>query len=339
MAETAGESEVASKEITFKTITQEVFKLTLPLSTTVAELKAKIFEDKGDNFEVERQKLIYNGKVLEDTQQLSDVNVDEKKYIVVMVSRKKVEQPVAAQTSNVETAKASTPTQPTESGSTSATAPTATPAVPSTPEISPEHEAKISNIMAMGYPREEVIRALRAAFWDGDRAVEYLCTGIPAGTDAIVDADEGSADALLEQELVDEEDPLAFLRDSPQFAQICQLARSQPDMLPQILGQIATANPELMQIIRENQEAFLQMLNEANELQGEEAQQGLQDAGQAGHMTIAITEADRDAIRRLQSMGFPEQLVIEAYFACDKNEDLAVNYILSRMDEVSQDNN
>jgi UV excision repair protein RAD23 len=33
-------------------------------------------------------------------------------------------------------------------------------------------------------------------------------------------------------------------------------------------------------------------------------------------------------------MGFPEQLVIEAYFACDKNEDLAVNYILSRMDEL-----
>jgi UV excision repair protein RAD23 len=34
-------------------------------------------------------------------------------------------------------------------------------------------------------------------------------------------------------------------------------------------------------------------------------------------------------------MGFPEQLVIEAYFACDKNEELAVNYILARMDELA----
>ena len=32
-------------------------------------------------------------------------------------------------------------------------------------------------------------------------------------------------------------------------------------------------------------------------------------------------------------MGFPEQIVIEAYFACDKNESLAVNYILARLED------
>lgn len=33
--------------------------------------------------------------------------------------------------------------------------------------------------MGMGFPREECEAALRAAFFDGNRAVEYLLTGIP----------------------------------------------------------------------------------------------------------------------------------------------------------------
>lgn len=36
----------------------------------------------------------------------------------------------------------------------------------------------------MGYPRESAIQACQAAFFNLERAVEYLCTGIPEGVSA-----------------------------------------------------------------------------------------------------------------------------------------------------------
>ena len=45
--------------------------------------------------------------------------------------------------------------------------------------VGPELEATVTEICNMGFPREKVIQALRAAYNVPERAIEYLFSGIP----------------------------------------------------------------------------------------------------------------------------------------------------------------
>lgn len=49
--------------------------------------------------------------------------------------------------------------------------------------------------------------------------------------------------------------------------------------------------------------------------------------GQGQPGSIRVTQEEMDAINRLVSLGFPKHRAAEAYFACDKNEEMAANYL------------
>ncbi|XP_034996745.1 UV excision repair protein RAD23 homolog B isoform X2 [Zootoca vivipara] len=419
-------------QITLKTLQQQTFKIDIDPEETVKALKEKIESEKGkDAFPVAGQKLIYAGKILNDDTALKEYKIDEKNFVVVMVTKPKAAaapapSPTTTQQSNDTTTTVSsstiaaaapkpTPVPASAPAPVSAPAPAAptpaavacepvpvsapveekpadkpveTPAATSptstdsttgdllrsnlfedaTSALGQSYENMVTEIMSMGYEREQVIAALRASYNNPDRAVEYLLMGIPgdresqgmtdppqaastvaspssATATAAATAAVAAAAATTTTTTTTSSTgghPLEFLRNQPQFQQMRQIIQQNPSLLPALLQQIGRENPQLLQSshapqqISQHQEHFIQMLNEPVQ---ESGQGGGGSGGGGGsvaeagsrHMNyIQVTPQEKEAIERLKALGFPEGLVIQAYFACEKNENLAANFLLQQ---------
>ncbi|XP_077186026.1 UV excision repair protein RAD23 homolog A isoform X3 [Paroedura picta] len=76
--------------VTLKTLQQQTFKIRMEPDETVRVLKEKIEAEKGkDAFPVAGQKLIYAGKILSDDIPIKEYKIDEKNFVVVMVTKNK----------------------------------------------------------------------------------------------------------------------------------------------------------------------------------------------------------------------------------------------------------
>ncbi|KAJ3183471.1 hypothetical protein HDU87_006790 [Geranomyces variabilis] len=400
-------------KITVKTLAQKSFVVEIEPTETILELKKKIKE--AQQFDVETQKLIYSGKILDNAKTVAECKIEETGFLVVMTPKPK---PVAA----TPAAAPATPVKPSEaSSSTPAVAPTpaiapaapsaaaapatstpsqAAPATPSpagaattgpfdasTLATGSAYDSAVANLLEMGFPRDQIVRAMRAAFNNPDRAAEYLMTGIPenlaremapqgaaptsaapapatpatpaqpaaaAGTDQaaqgqFINLFEAAAQAAQQQqggggaganpaaglgglglgagaEGADGANALAFLRNNPQFQQLRQLVQTQPQFIQPLMQQLAQTQPQLMQLIAQNQDAFFQLLGEGEGGEGVGDEEGAGGPG-GGAQYISVTPEEEAAINRLVALGFDRQMAIEAFFACDKNEELAANYL------------
>jgi len=353
--------------VTLKNLQQQTFQIEIAATDTVKLLKEKIESTKGESYKASEQKLIYAGKILVDDDPLSKYNIDEKKFIVVMLSKPKAAAPAepspapAAATPAPAAAPtpapaAAAPAEPAESMETGPATPAAAPTGgDSGLVVGEDYNRMVQNIQDMGYERSQVEAALRASFNNPDRAVEYLLTGIPpqmdvgggGGGPAAVVGGGGGGGAPVPVPAAGGapgENPLAFLRDHEMFQQIRSVIQQNPNMLSTMLQQIGQSNPQLLQIISQNQEAFIRMINE-----GEAGEGGGEEGGVGGQLGAALGDApalggdaldqpgviqvspqDKEAIERLKALGFPEHLVVQAYFACEKNENLAANFLLSQ---------
>lgn len=266
------------------------------------------------------------------------------------ISATKPKTPEVVTKSEVPTTIAST----TSTSATSVNAPATSTVTSATTSVTSTNEEAINSICEMGFPREEVIRALKASFNNPDRAVEYLTNGIP---DDVIDGDEGALETATAVEGIANDSseaalsssPLSMLLRSPQFIQLRFVVQQNPRLMGPLLEQIAQSNPEVFELIKENQEEFMNLIEtplteaeiqlmaaevEGGEgFEGADGDEGEEEDGVDLTTTIQVTEEEKAAIERLMALGFDRPRVIEAYFACDKNETIAANFLFEHMND------
>ncbi|URD74925.1 DNA repair protein [Musa troglodytarum] len=323
-------------KLTVKTLKGTHFEIQVQPNDTIMAVKKNIEQVQGkDNYPWGQQLLIHNGKVLKDETTLEDNKVNENGFLVVMLSKSKAAgiggassaRPSATSTVQHPTAEQTPPSVPpqiqalessaiAQGGPQGPYAQVSADAYGQAASSSVEEsklEQMVSQLMEMGggnWDRETVLLALRAAYNNPERAVEYLYSGIPATAEIAVPASFSSSQA------------------SPQGAGAPDVAASGPlfgvpnssplDMFPQgnpdlgvgagggyldflrnnqqflALRAMVQANP---QILQEHHAEFLQLINEPID---EGLEQDLFDQPEEDEMqhTVNVTPEEQEAIGR-----------------------------------------
>jgi len=118
-----------------------------------------------------------------------------------------------------------------------------------------------------------------------------------------------------------------------------------PAMVQAMVQQLAMANPNLARAIGQNPQALQKLLNDPqvmNMMMMAMMQNAGRGAGQGGGAaaqapgprpgTVRVTAEERAAIERLSGMGFSRDQALEAFLVCNKDEQLAANYLFDNPD-------
>uniref|UniRef100_M4CWQ2 Ubiquitin receptor RAD23 n=1 Tax=Brassica campestris TaxID=3711 RepID=M4CWQ2_BRACM len=292
------------------------------------------------------QVLIHKGKVLKDETTLAANNVSEKSVIGVIKKK-----PASTGTS---TAPASL-TALVHAAHPSSTE-TETPVTPTEPawdaasngnyeSISESNIQQILEMVRGAWSREAVAYALCLAYDDLNKALEYIYFGIPVKsedhytTEGTQEQTQEPAEADLEWSLDSlrhtPEDFLLMLKEqNPPFFQLIQ--DNKADFLRLLLEQPQEPNnggdggnqvgdSEETQVVQPPKELQADQTNEPNNGGGD----GGNQVGESKETKVEVaTPEDYELIERLEALGFERGDAAVAYFACNKNVQVAANHLL-----------
>merc|ERR1719379_2704752 len=118
--------------------------------------------------------------------------------------------------------------------------------------------------------------------------------------------------------------PLAELQKSPQWPMLCAHVQADPGKFQGVFHHIIEKAPQFVQPILENHDEFCRLLEMKTMPPLANFQQQQRPRRPPAPQ---LSAAEQQAIQRLTELGFSKQAATEAYLACDKNEEVAANFL------------
>jgi UV excision repair protein RAD23 len=230
-----------------------------------------------------------------------------------------------------------------------------------------DYASQIKQLVDMGFTEDMAKNAINAANGDIPTAIDFLYSGIPAGANKANPALSEFLDENEEEEQegplelngdamnnIDLNDPNALKNIS---SVVKVIINQDPDQLQNLLEDIEEINPEIIEFIKNNENEFKNLISKPianedimvfNQLMGGAEEEGNEEdelvaegihniLGNAANFNtnmntnltanVNFTQSERESIERIKALGFSEMDVVQAFIACDKNEEMTANFL------------
>lgn len=330
------EVEVANDEVTIKELKQET--------------------ESKHNIAYDTIKLVFNGVVLKDENTIKSYNITEGNVIVMMISKTKVqnkpkveevvkeEKKEVSQTNTQQVSQSNTEVKGNTSveNNSQSNPQTQTNPIPNSnanANNQVDYTEAVNTLVEMGFPKEYSETAIKAAQGNISLAIEFLYNGIPEN---LTNNNSSNTNNNQSGNSTGNQQPTTSLDAVKRIASMVKvLCQNDPSQLQNIILSLQQTKPELIELIKQHETEFKNILqspvteedlanfNQINsEFRGGNGQGSGSQGGQGGQGNqIRLSKPEFDAIQRLKEFGFSEMDAAQAYFACDKNEEMALNFL------------
>ena len=347
----------------FRTVAGKSLFLELDTETTIKDCKELFKKESGCDCETDAIKLIYKAQTLDDSRTIGSYGIKETDVVIAVTPKKQNTTPAPPQSPAKEVnsgalnaGKEGSPRPESPSSQPLPEIPSSNYQLPNMDELvaSPSFQTSLEMLCELGFGKDESERALKAAMGDPDLAATYLDSGnIPSDEEVSALRQQMFHMNQLRQRLTEHPEELLGFIEELESSNRNQgvLFRAHPELLLERLGLSpdgfdldaikATAPPGVPSLeelgissraIRRHSSggAGRAPPPQTNTFKTTPPKESPPPPNSPATESILsnYTQEEKDAVKRLQELGFDIRLVIQVFEACDKNENMAANCLL-----------